>query len=80
MKAEHKLIRLFAELVLHDAILLATCLATLEKEIHCKLQETCYMLQSQAATYIGLKISAITAWRSEGNNFQEIVVAKVFLC
>ena len=33
------------KLVLHDTILLATCLATLEKEIHFKLQETCYTLQ-----------------------------------
>ena len=39
-----------SKLVLHDAIFLATCLATLEKEIHCKLQKICYTLQFRAAT------------------------------
>ena len=39
---------------LHD-IFLATCLETLEKEIHCKLQKTCHMLQCQAATCNGFK-------------------------
>ena len=39
---------------LHD-IFLATCLETLEKEIHCKFQKTCYMLQCQAATSNGFK-------------------------
>ena len=43
--------------VLHDTISLATCLATLEKEIHCKLQETCCTLRSQATTYNGFKTS-----------------------
>ena len=39
-----------SKLVLHDAIFLATCLAMLEREIHCKMQKTCYTLQSRAAT------------------------------
>ena len=34
------------QLVLHGAIFFATCLATLEKKVHCKLQETCYMQKS----------------------------------
>ena len=34
-----------------------TCLAKLEKEIHCKLQQICYTLQSQAATCNGVKKS-----------------------
>ena len=46
-------------LVLHDAIFLATCLATLEKEIHCKLQKTCYTLQSRAATFNLFRISSM---------------------
>ena len=36
--------------MLHDVVFLATCLATLEKEIHCKWQKTCYKVQSPAAT------------------------------
>ena len=36
--------------MLHDEIFLETCLATVEKEIHCKLQKTRYTLQSRAAT------------------------------
>ena len=44
-------------LVLQDAIFLATCLATLQKEIHCKLQETCYTLQSLVTTCYGFKKS-----------------------
>ena len=35
---------------LHNAIFHATCLTMLEKEIHCKLQKTCYTLQPRAAT------------------------------
>ena len=34
-----------SKLVLHEAIFLANCLPMLEKN-HCKLQKTCYMLQS----------------------------------
>ena len=50
------------KLVLHEAIFLATCLATL-KQIHCKLQETCYSQQSWVATCNGLKKnSAIENW------------------
>ena len=45
----------FIDLVLHDAIFLTTCLATLEKEIHCMLQKACYTLQSCAATCNGFK-------------------------
>ena len=41
--------------MLHGAILLATCLTKLEKEIHCKLQKTCYTLQSRAAICNGSK-------------------------
>ena len=37
-------------LVLHDEIFLETCLAMLEREIHCKLQMTCETLQPLAAT------------------------------
>ena len=39
-----------SKLVLHDAIFLSTCFAILENEIHCKLQKTCYTLQSRVAT------------------------------
>ena len=42
-------------LVLHGAVCLATCLTVLEKEIHCKLQKSCYTLQSRAATCSGFK-------------------------
>ena len=31
------------KLLLHDAIFLTTCLVTLEKEIHCKLQKTLHV-------------------------------------
>ena len=41
------------KLVLYDSIFLSTCLATMEK-IHCKLQGTCYTLQSWAATCVTL--------------------------
>ena len=37
-------------LLCHSTIFHATCLATLEKEINCKFQESCYTLQSGAAT------------------------------
>ena len=46
---------LSAKLVLRDAILFATCLVTLEKEINRKLQETRYTLQSRAATCNGFE-------------------------
>ena len=39
-----------SKLVLHDATFLATCLAMFEREIHCKLQKTCYTVQSRGAT------------------------------
>ena len=42
-------------LVLDDAIFLAACLATWEKYIHCKLQKSCHMWQSQAVTYNSFK-------------------------
>ena len=42
--------------MLHDAIFLVTCLATSKQEIHCKLQNSCYTLQSRAATCNGLKM------------------------
>ena len=45
------------QLVLHDGIFLAIYLTMLEKEIHYKLKETCYMLQSQAATCNGFQKS-----------------------
>ena len=37
-----------SKLELHDAIFLQLRLATFEKETHCKLQKTCYTMQSQA--------------------------------
>ena len=43
------------QLVLHHAIFLENCLATLEKDISCKLQKTCYTLQSRAASCNELK-------------------------
>ena len=43
--------------MLHNAIFLATCLATLEKGIHCRLQETCGTLQPRAAICNGFKKS-----------------------
>ena len=47
--------RVTLEMVLHDAIFLATFLATLEKEIDipCKFQKTCYTLQFRVATCNG---------------------------
>ena len=45
------------KLMLDDAIFLATCFTNLEKEMHCKLQNTCYTLQSRAATCNGFKKS-----------------------
>ena len=51
-----------SEVVLHDTIFLATCPPTVEKEIHCKLQKTCYTLQPRAATcYDFRKILAVVA-------------------
>ena len=43
-------------LALHGVICVAICLATLEKEIHCKLQKSCYTLQSRAANCNGFKL------------------------
>ena len=40
--------------MLYDAIFPATCLTTLEKEICCKLQETCYTLQNRAITHVAM--------------------------
>ena len=45
------------KLVLNDAIFLATCLASLQKEIHYKLQETCCTLQSRVPPCNGSKKS-----------------------
>ena len=42
--------------MLHCAIFLANCFATMKK-IHCKLQETCYTLESWAAICNGFKAS-----------------------
>ena len=36
-----------SKIVLHNAIFLAACLATSDKEMYCKLHETCYMFQSR---------------------------------
>ena len=41
--------------MLNNAFFFASCLATLEKESHCKLQQTCYMLKSQTSTCNDLK-------------------------
>ena len=43
------------KLVLQSMMFLATCLATVEKEINCKLSKSCNTLQSQAATCNGFK-------------------------
>ena len=45
------------KMVLQDAVFLATCLATLEREVHCKLQKKVYTLQSRAATCSGFNKS-----------------------
>ena len=45
-----------SKLVLHGGVFLATSLATLKKEVHCKLQKTYYTLQFRAATCNGFKI------------------------
>ena len=47
-------------LVLHSAICFVTCLATIEKEIHCKLQRSCYTLQCGAAACNDFKQSMQT--------------------
>ena len=48
--------------MLHGATVLATCLATLEKEIHHKLQRTCHTLQSRTVSCNGFeKVHAIVA-------------------
>ena len=56
------------KLLLRDAIFFATCLATLRKEIHRNLHETCYMLQSRAATCSGLKTSLQLSQKVEQNS------------
>ena len=51
-----------SKLVLRSAVFLATCLTAFEKEIHCRLQKSCYALQSRAATCNGFKtIHAVIA-------------------
>ena len=63
--------------MLCDGIFIATCLATLEKEIHCELQKICYTLQHQAATCNGLKtIHGIAAKRRKEFHLCAIVVSQ----
>ena len=51
-----------SKLVLYNAIFLATCLPALKKEIRCKLQKSCYTLQSRTVSCNGLEtIHAIAA-------------------
>ena len=53
-----------SKLVLHDAMFPLTCLATLEIEIHCKLEKTLYMLQSRAAICNVLKTNSMQSlWK-----------------
>ena len=60
------------KLVLHCAIFLTICLTTLTKKIHCKLQETCYTLQSWAAMFS--KKQPLQSRAAACNGFKKISV------
>ena len=65
--------------MLHGTISFANCLATLEKEIHCKLQETYYTLQSRAATCNGFKKSQQSLQKVERSSAASVTRCN-FLC
>ena len=67
------------KLVLHDAIFLAPCHATLEIEIHCKLQETCSTLHSRAATCNSFKKNLQSLHKVEPSTTDSVTRGK-FLC
>ena len=64
----------YVKLVLHNVIFLATCLATLGKIIHFRLQETYFTLQSWAATCNGFKKSLQSLQEVESNSTVQLVL------